>query len=153
MAVWFLRIEGITGDSSVTGHEGSIRVASWSWSVSNKQGMATGAGSGHAVLHDLVVTAASGRASLQLIETCALGRQPATASLTGVRGDSELFTFLRYDLARVSIETVTQTVEDSGEVLDQAVLQFRGLKGTFWHQLPDGSAGPPLSIEIGNLPH
>ena len=74
-------------------------------------------------------------------------------SLSGVRGDSELFTFLRYDLARVSIETVTQMVEDSGDVLDQAVLQFRGLTGTFWRQLPDGSASPPLSIEIGNPPH
>ena len=110
MALRFLRIEGITGDSAVTGHEGSIRVASWNWSVSNKQGMVTGAGSGHAVLHDLVVTAASGRAN-STHRNMRVGRQPATASLTGVRGDSELSMFLRYYLSRVSIETVTQKIE------------------------------------------
>ena len=152
MALWFLRIEGITGDSSVTGHEGSIRVASWSWSVSNKQGMATGAGSGHAVLHDLVVTAASGRSLLQLIQTCAARPSRHGQSHRRPRRQRALhLPALRP--ARVSIETVTQTVEDSGDVLDQAVLQFRGLTGTFWRQLPDGSAGPPLSIEIGNPPH
>jgi predicted metal-binding membrane protein len=45
----------------------------------------------------------------QLERPVALGRQAATASLTGVRGDSELFTFLRYDLSRVSIETLPRS--------------------------------------------
>jgi type VI protein secretion system component Hcp len=153
MATWFLRIEGVTGDSTVTGQEGAIDVASWSWSISNKQGLATGAGAGHAVLHDLIVAAPLGAASLQIIQTCALGRQPASASLTGMRAGSQPFTFLRYDLSRVSIESVSQSGETDGAVMDQIVLQFRGLKATFRRQQPDGSAAPPVQIEVGNPPH
>jgi type VI secretion system secreted protein Hcp len=153
MASWFLRIEGITGDSVIQGHEGAIEVSSWSWSISNKHGLATGAGAEHAVLHDLVVTAPLGSASLQLIQTCALGRQPASASLTGVRLGAQPFTFLRYDLMRVSIESVSQAAAEEGGVDDQVVLQFRGLKATFTKQNPDGSSGTPIQIEVGNLPH
>jgi type VI secretion system secreted protein Hcp len=153
MATWFLRIEGITGDSVVQGHEGAIEVSSWSWSISNKQGLATGAGAGHAVLHDLVVRAPLGSASLQLIETCALGRQPASASLTGVREGSQPFTFLRYELARVSIESVSQAAGEDGVVVDEILMQFRGLKGRFTQQNPDGSAGMPIQIDVGNPPH
>ena len=153
MASWFLRIEGITGDSVIQGHEGAIEVRSWSWSIGNKQGLATGAGAEHAVLHDLAVTAPLGSASLQLIQTCALGRQPASASLTGVRLGSQPFTFLRYDLMRVSIESVSQVAAEEGGVDDQVVLQFRGLKATFTKQNTDGSSGTPIKIEVGNLPH
>jgi type VI protein secretion system component Hcp len=153
MATWFLRIEGIAGDSTVQGHQGAIEVGSWSWSISNKHGLATGTGSEHAVLHDLVVSAPLGSASLQLIETCALGRQPASASLTGVRQGNQPFTFLRYELVRISVESVSQTAGEDGVVVDQIVLQFRGLKGTFTRQNPDGSAGTPIKIEVGNLPH
>jgi type VI protein secretion system component Hcp len=105
------------------------------------------------VLHDLVVTAPLGSASLQLIQTCALGRQPASASLTGVRLGAQPFTFLRYDLMRVSIESVSQAAAEEGGVDDQVVLQFRGLKATFTKQNPDGSSGTPIQIEVGNLPH
>jgi type VI secretion system secreted protein Hcp len=153
MVTWFLRIEGITGDSTVQGHEGEIEVGSWSWSISNKHGLATGAGSEHAVLHDLVVSAPLGSASLQLIETCALGRQPASANLIGVRQGSQPFTFLRYELVRVSVESVSQAAGEEGAVVDQIVLQFRGLKGIFTRQNPDGSAGTPIQIQVGNLPH
>jgi type VI secretion system secreted protein Hcp len=153
MVTWFLRIEGITGDSAISGHEGEIEVSTWDWSISNKHGLATGTGSEHAVLHDLVVSASLGSASLQLIDTCARGRQPASASLTGVRLGSQPFTFLRYELARVSVESVSQAVREDGAVLDQIVLQFRGLKGIFTKQNPDGSAASPIQIEVGNLPH
>jgi len=153
MATWFLRIEGIAGDSTVQGHEGAMEVASWSWSISNKHGLATGAGSEHAVLHELVVNALLGSASLQLIETCALGRQPASASLTGVRQGGVPFTFLRYELVRVSVESVSQAAGEDGALVDQIVLQFRGLKGSFTKQNPDGSAGTPIQIEVGILPH
>jgi type VI secretion system secreted protein Hcp len=153
MTTWFLQIEGITGDSAVQGHEGAIEVGSWSWSVSNKQGLATGGGAGHAVLHDLILSAPLGSASLQLIKTCADGRQPASASLTGVREGAQPFTFLRYELGRVSIESVSQAAGEDGSVVDQVVLQLRGLKARFSKQNPDGSAASPIQIEVGNLPH
>ncbi len=147
---WFLGVDALRGDSTVVGHEGEIDINSWSWSISSDPSAVSGPARGRPIVHDLVFTAAAGRATLPLINTCNLGRVITSALLSGVNGTKEPFTFLQYDLTRVSISAMTQSTQLNGALVDQFLMHFRGLVGTHWPQNPDGTAGEPSRIQIGD---
>ena len=149
---WFLALEGITGDSTALGHENELDVTAWSWGLRNERSpVGGGGGSGRPVLEDLTVELSSDAGSLQLVHSCATGRQAATGTLTGVRGIGQSFTYLRYQMQRIAVTSVHEITGDDGSLGYRATLQFRGLKATFTPQNPDGSAGTPLQVEVGNL--
>jgi type VI secretion system secreted protein Hcp len=147
---WFLAVAGITGDSTVHGHEGELDITSWSWSLTGPPGSTgTGAASGRPDLHSLVVIASTGRATLPLIEACARGTRLASARLTGVRSGANIGTaFLTYALQRVVVASVSQTTDAGGAVSDEIALNFGQLQATFRPQNPDGSLGSPITIDI-----
>ena len=149
---WFLALEGITGDSTALGHENELDVTAWSWGLRNERSQAGGGGaSGRPVLEDLMVELSSDAGSLQLVNSCATGRLAVTGTLTGVRGIGQSFTYLRYQMQRIAVTSVHEVTGDDGSLSFRATLQFRGLKATFTPQNPDGSAGTPLQVDVGNV--
>ena len=150
-STWFLAVAGVTGDSTVAGHENELEVSGWTWGLSSPQSPAGGiGGAGRPVLADVVVSLASDFGALQLVRSCATGRNAETATLTGVRDGANPFTYLRYAMQRVSVTSVSEVAGDDGEVRYQAGLRFRGMAATFTPQNPDGSAGTPVSVDVGN---
>jgi type VI protein secretion system component Hcp len=68
----FLKLDGITGESKVSGHEGEIELDSWSFGVSNATnvgGTGGGAGEGKVVFQDFHFTSKVGKHTPQLFES------------------------------------------------------------------------------------
>jgi type VI secretion system secreted protein Hcp len=150
---WFLAVAGITGDSTVEGHENELEVSAWTWGLSNNAvPSGSGAGSGRPVLDDVVLTLASSAAALQLVGMCTTGRHAQTARLVGVRsGGGTPFTFLRYELQRVTVISVAQVAVEDGSVRHQVALRFGGMRATFTPQTSSGAAGTPVRVDVGTV--
>ena len=150
---WFLAVAGITGDSAVEGHENELEVSAWTWGLSsNTLPSGSGAGSGRPVLDDVVVTLASPAGALQLVGMCATGRHAQTARLTGVRsGGGQPFTFLRYELQRVTVISVAQVATEDGSVSHRVALRFGGMRATFTPQTSGGAPGTPVRVDVGTV--
>lgn len=140
---YFLLIDAIDGDATEVGHEGAIRLITWSWGVSApaRPGGGGGAVAGRPDFDELQVVTTISRASPQLVESCVRGRHHRTASLTGIRAGGELrFAFIRYDLGDVRITSVEHGDADD-EPIEELALAYRELSIAHTSQQPDGSAG------------
>ena len=81
---WFLAVAGITGDSTVEGHENELEVSCLDLGTEHHASPSGGgAGTGRPVLDDLVVTLASDSGALQLVGMCATGRHAADREAGG----------------------------------------------------------------------
>src|SRR5918992_2438205 len=92
---YFLKIDGIAGESADSKHKGEIDVESWSWgeTQSGSSGVG-GGGAGKVQMQDLHVTASMSKASPQLMLACASGTQLKSAVLTGRRAGASQLEFL-----------------------------------------------------------
>ena len=82
---YFLKIDGIPGESLDAKHKDEIEVLSWSWGETQPAPVSAGggAGSGKVAMGDLQVNAQTSRASPQLLLACASGKHLKSAVLTG----------------------------------------------------------------------
>ena len=144
---WFFLLDGVAGDSAAEGHQGELDVSSWSWGMSASPS-ATGMATGRPVLSDLVLSIPSEFGGLQLVKQCSIGRT-GEARLTGVRAGGNPFTYLRYEMPRATVTSVTQVTGEDGTLSHQVGLRFRGMKATFTRQNPDGTAGTTLQVDVG----
>ena len=150
-STWFLAVAGVTGDSTVEGHENELEVTTWTWGLSNQRPANNPAAAGRPVLEDVVVSLTSDLGAVQLVRLCATSALADTAILTGVRSGPNPFPYLRFALQRVAVISVSEATADDGTVRYQAGLRFRGMTTTFTPQNPDGSAGAPVRADVGSL--
>ncbi|MDQ6616644.1 MAG: type VI secretion system tube protein Hcp [Actinomycetota bacterium] len=80
---YFLKIEGIDGESQDHKHKGEINVESFSWGESNSTSSSGGGGgAGKAVRQDFHFVAQAGKQSPKLMLACATGQHIKGATLT-----------------------------------------------------------------------
>lgn len=84
---WFLKVDGIPGESTDAAHKDEIDVESWSWGVANATSPATGTGggAGKAEFADFHFVSWLSRASPPLFLACATGTKIKEANLAGRR--------------------------------------------------------------------
>ena len=84
---YFLKIEGIQGESTSVKHKGEIEILSWSWGESQAGGHAAsgGAGAGKVQVSPFHFTAHTSQASPKLFQACASGQHFQKAVLTASR--------------------------------------------------------------------
>ena len=72
---WFLKIDGVQGESTDISHKDEIGVLSWSWGVSHPSGVGTGSGggAGKAAFQDFQFVTRVSKASPVLFLSCATG--------------------------------------------------------------------------------
>lgn len=80
---YFLKLDGIDGESTDRAHKGELDVLSFSWGVSN-QGSSTGGGggAGKVSVHDISITKSVDKSSPKLMVHCATGKHIKSATLT-----------------------------------------------------------------------
>ena len=87
MAVdYFLKIDGVPGESADAKHKGEIQLESFSWGETNPGGggMGGGGGAGKVQMQDLVVTMLVSKASPKLMLACATGKHYKEAVLNSL---------------------------------------------------------------------
>jgi type VI secretion system secreted protein Hcp len=141
---YFLKIEGIAGESTDAKHKGEIEVESFSFGVaqSASPGTGGGGGAGKPTFEDLTVVTRFGKAGPRLFAACATGEHLRSAVLTGRRDDPGRFEFVTLTLSDVLVRAY-QSAAPSADVIpsDQFSLAFSKLQIEHTGQKADGTAG------------
>ena len=148
---WFLKIDGIVGESTDARHAGEIDILSWSWGVSQAAtvGVGTGAGAGKASFRDFQFVTNISVASPKLLEACAMGRHLKTALLSGDRaGAATSSSFLTYTLTDVLVTRVEHGDAETTAPVEQFALAYRKVAVAFRSQKPTGAFGPPVTFSF-----
>jgi len=148
---YFLRIDGVPGESLDVKHKGEIDVESWSWGEAHPVppgGGASGSGTGKVQMQDFNFTAKVSTASPNLMLACASGKHFKSAVLTARKAGKSQQDFLTFSLSDVLVSAY-QTGGAEGEVVpgDSVSLNFAKIQVEYKQQNPDGSLG--ASIKAG----
>lgn len=142
---YFLKIDGIEGESGDSKHKDEIMLESWSWSESNagSAAHASGMGAGKVSLQDFHFVMHVNKATPKLMERCATGEHIKKAVLTCRKAGKEQQEFLKIqmeDLIVTSYSTGGSAGSDTIP-LDQISLNFSKIQFEYKEQKPDGSLG------------
>ena len=144
---YFLKVDGIPGESSDAKHKGEIEVVGFGFGSSNEAGPPTGGGgggAGKAVFDDLVVLAPTSKASPLLWLACASGQHLKKAVLacrrTPVKTQAE---FLKVTLTDVTITSYEADAADEERPLDQVALGYGTIELAY---TPVDSTGKPQPV-------
>jgi type VI secretion system secreted protein Hcp len=137
---YFLKIDGIPGESTDSKHKDEIDVEAWSWGEVNPPRPGGGAGAGKVEIQDFSFTSRFSKASPNLMLACASGKHLKSAVLTARRADKAQAEFLTFSLSDVLISSY-QTAATAGDVspVDSVSLNFAKIKIEYKQQKPDGS--------------
>ncbi len=142
---YFLKIDGIEGESLDNAHKNEIDVLSWSWGLSLPavQGAAGGgAGAGKAQMQDFHFTANTSKASPKLMLATATGQHIKEAVLTCRKaGGDRQVEFLKYTMSDCLISSYQIAGHQSEVPADSASLNFVKIEIEFRSTNPDGSIG------------
>jgi type VI secretion system secreted protein Hcp len=141
MAVdYFIKFDGIKGESADAKHKDEIDVMSWSWGETNAGG-ADPRGVGKVSMQDFHFVMTLNAASPGLMRACATGSHIKTATLTARKAgqaQQDYLTFKFYEVLVSSYQT-----GGAGEVpTDQVSFNFAKLEVAYQQQRPDGSYVP-----------
>ncbi len=145
---YFLKIDGIEGESPDSKHKGEIELESWSWgeTQATPPSGGGGGGAGKVQMQDFHFATRVSKASPKLFLACAAGQHLKSARLTARKAGERPLEFLRYTLSDVLV-TSYQTGGTAAEVMpmDQVSLSFSKAEVAYTEQKPDGSPGATLS--------
>jgi len=147
---WFLKIDGIPGESTDVNHKDEIDVLSWSWGVTQTGGSGgggAGGGAGKAAFQDFHFVSRISKASPKLFLSCATGTHIKSALLSGARtaGKGASSEFLKYKLSDVVV-TSDQHAGNEGETpVEQFSLNYSKIEITFTPQTSTGKVGTPIT--------
>jgi type VI secretion system secreted protein Hcp len=152
MAVdYFIKFDGIKGESTDSKHKGEIDVESWSWGETQSApgGPGGGGGAGKVAIQDFHFMMRLNSASPGLMRACATGKHIKTAVLTGRKaGKSQLeyLTFKFHDVLVSSFQTGGS--EQSEDVpTDQVSLNFAKIEVAYRPQKSDGTLAEPIHFK------
>jgi type VI secretion system secreted protein Hcp len=148
MAVdYFLKPDGIPGESTDAKHKGEIDVLAFSWGVSQagSSGRGVGVSAGKAIFEDLLVVARTSKASPKLWQACATGQHLKTAVLTCRKAGKTPLEFLKITLTDVTITSYEIDSSDEELPLDQVALAFAKVETEFISVDSKGKAQPPVT--------
>jgi type VI secretion system secreted protein Hcp len=140
---WFLKIDGIEGDSTDDAHADEIDVLSWTWGLTHaaSTGGGGGGGIGRANFQDFQFVTRISKASPQLFLSCATGVHHKAATLSGTRTAGKVKgDFLTYKLTDVQVTSVHHSDGEADAPTEQFSLDYARFEISF---TPPG--GPPVS--------
>jgi type VI secretion system secreted protein Hcp len=144
---YFLKLDGIDGESTDDKHKNEIDVESWSWGETN-QGTHAGGGGGGAgkvVMQDFHFVMKVNKATPKLMLACAQGQHIKEAKLTCRKAGGDQQEYMTIKFADLLVSSY-QTGGSSGDVVpsDQISMNFSKIEFEYKPQKPDGSLDAPV---------
>ena len=147
---YFLKIDGIPGESADAKHKGEIDVESWSWGESQGGTMAFGGGggAGKVSMQDFHFVMKVNKATPKLLIACATGEHIKKAELTCRKAGKEQQEFLKYTFSDILISSYQTGGAASGSVIpnDQISFNYAKIEVEYKEQKPDGTLGGPVKV-------
>ena len=141
---FFLKIDGVEGESQDDKHKNEISVASISFGVSNTGtgGSNLGSGGGRSNIQDMHFTKTIDASSPNLFIACATGKHFPKATVTVRRAGEKPQEYLTYELTEAYISSITTSGHEGGGLAQESVsLNFSKIKMVYTPQNADGSPG------------
>jgi type VI secretion system secreted protein Hcp len=145
MVDFFIKFDGIKGESTDAKHKDEIDVESWSWGETHPGSAASGGGggAGKVAMQDFHFVMRLNRASPRLMRACATGQHIKMATLSARKagkGQQEYLTFKFHDVLVSSFQT--GGTEDAALVpTDEVSFNFAKLEVEYKPEKADGSLG------------
>ncbi len=144
MAVdYFLKLDGIPGESTDHKHKDEIDLLSWSWGASQSGTMATGGGggAGKVNMQDFHFVMKVNKATPKLILACASGQHIKTAVLTCRKAGKDQQEFLKYTFSDVLVSSYQTGGSSSGDEIpmEQVSLNYAKMELEYKAQKADGT--------------
>ena len=142
---YFLKIEGIEGESQDAKHKGEIDLLSWSWGEQQAGTHAAGGGggAGKVQMQDFHFVMTGNKASPKLMLACADGEHIKKATLTCRKAGKDQQEYLKVTLSDLLVSSYQTGGTQSADVLptDQVSLNFSKIEYEYKEQKPDGTLG------------
>lgn len=141
---YFLKLQGIDGESTDSKHKAEIDIESWSWGATQggAHGFGGGGGAGKVQMQDFHFTMRVNKASPKLMLACATGEHIKEAILTCRKAGKEQQEYLKIKFSDLLVSSY-QTGGSAGDVIpmDQISLNFSKIELEYKEQKADGSLG------------
>jgi type VI secretion system secreted protein Hcp len=145
MADYFLKIDGIAGESQDPRHPGEIELESFSWGEAHLA-TAGATGASRPAIQDFHVTKQIDKASPLLLLAAASGQQFKTAVLTAERPGNQPQDYLTYTLSDLMISSYQiDAPEGQPRPVEQVSFSFGRIEMTYRPQRPDGTLDAPVT--------
>ncbi len=152
MAVdFFLKLDGINGESADDKHKNEITVLSFSWGANQVTSVAGtgGSGAGKANLSDLSIMKNYDAASAPLYKALLKGTHIATGVLSAVKSGANGAPFLKISLAELFVTSVQ--ISGSSEIpMESVSFSYNSIKTEYWQQDEKGQlqAKAPVTYNL-----
>lgn len=146
MAVdYFLKIDGIPGESQDSTHKDEIQLESWSWGETQAGTMKAGGGggAGKVDMQDFHFVMAVNKATPKLILACASGDHIKKATLTCRKAGKTQQEFLVYNFSDVLVSSY-QTGGSAEIPMEQVSLNYTKMEVEYKAQKADGTLDGPI---------
>ena len=145
---YFLKIDGVDGESVDDKHKGEIHVSSFSFGVTNTGtgGSNLGSGGGKANVQDIHFTKQTDKSSPNLFLACCSGKHFPNATITIRKAGEKPHEYLILKLTEVFVSSFNVSGHDSGGIAQESFsLNFSKIENTYAPQNADGSAGAKIT--------
>lgn len=138
---YFLKIDGVDGESKDAKHKNEIELFSFSWGETNSGSTSTGggAGVGKVVSQDMQVVKRVDKASPRLFIACATGEHFKKAILVARKAGVEQQEFLKLSFEDLVVSSYQLASATDTVPMDQVGLRFVRLEVSYRPQKADGS--------------
>ena len=140
---YFLKLEGVDGESTEHKHKGEIQIESWSWGETNSgtHGAGGGGGAGKVQMQDVHFTAKVHKGSPVLALKCASGEHIKKAVLTCRKAGKDQQEFLKYTFEDLLISSFQIGGSGHGDIVpvEQVSFNFSTIEMEYKEQKADGS--------------
>jgi len=139
---YFLKFDGIKGESADAKHKDEIDIEAWSWGETHASGPAGGGGGGggKVQMQDFHFVMQLNKASVSLMKACATGQHIKDATLSARKAGKEQLDYLTIKFSDVLISSY-QTGGSEGDTtpIDQVAFNFAKLDVMYKPQKADGT--------------
>jgi len=145
----FLKVAGVTGESTDAKHKGEMDVLSWSWGTSNGTAQTKKGRVASACIQDLDLVKQIDSASPDLIMMSVTGGVASDATLTVRRSGETPSNILVLKLTNVSVPSYqTGGTEEGNSLIEHLTLHFDSLLGEYRPIGPDGKPGNAVTFNV-----
>ena len=140
---FFLKIEGIDGESADFKHKGEIDLESWSWGAHNSGSHSAGGGGGvgKVSMQDFSFTAHTSKATPKLMQACASGEHIKKAVLTCRKAGKDQQEYLKVTFTDLLVSSYQTGGHGEAMAADQIALNFAKIEYEYKEQKADGTLG------------
>ncbi len=142
---YFLKIEGVDGESTDDKHKGEIELESWSLGAANAGSFSSGGGggTGKVAMADFNIVKKTDKASAKLFTACCTGEHLKKATLVCRKAGGDQQEFLTVEFTSVIISAFNTSGSAGSDVIpmEQVSMDFAKIEYKYKEQKPDGSLG------------